>query len=499
MHELLPSLPGLLNEVFSGMGYLLPEIILVGTFILVILSGLFLPGKKNSLSLWLCLLGMILSQAVLWAVWQRGASTVWLFGQMLIFDKMSVVLRSIFFFISILYAIFIRHSKAIEQHKKGAGDLYMLLPGVLLGLNLMSMASGLLMVYISIEMISIVSYLMVGYVAGDHRQTEAAMKYALFGSACSAMMLYGMSLIYGFTGTLSLYDPRLLSNLAQMPASISGLGIVLMLAGIGFKLSFVPLHFWSPDVYEGAPTPVTAFLSTGPKVAGFAVLIRVVTALTAYPLKGPAPMVFDFTVTLSVVAILSMILGNFVAIWQNNIKRLLAYSSIGHTGFILMAVIANGTNGNNALIFYLLIYAIMNMAAFMVAGLIEERSGATTVAEYKGLGKLLKGEMVCFVLILISLTGLPPLAGFVAKFLVFAAVFEKYSSSHSPWLLALLVTGAVTTVVSLFYYFKIPLNAFLRTSDHIPVIKRGPAILTLIIFFLTFLLLLWGVLPGLIV
>ncbi|KAA8475877.1 NADH dehydrogenase subunit N [Arcticibacter tournemirensis] len=498
MNELLPTLPVFIKDVLSGMAYLIPEIILVATFIVVLLADLFFPGRRSSLAFWLCLTGITAS--VLFVAFKvpsvKGPAL--LFGNTLVSDAMSSIFKQIFYAVIVLFAIFIRCNPRVKQHKKGSGDLYILLPAVLLGLNLMSMASSLLLIYLSIEMISISSYLMAGYVSGDDKQTEAAMKYVLFGSACSAIMLYGMSLLYGFTGTLTITDPEFLLGLGEMPRSVVVIAVGLVLVGIGFKLSFVPFHFWSPDVYEGAPVPVTAFLSTGPKIAGFAILIRFLGGFS--PQQGMGSIsVFDFEGVLSAVAILSMVVGNFVAIWQDNIKRMLAYSSIGHTGFILMAVVVSTGSGLKAMMFYLLIYGLMNMSAFMLAGKIEDQSGAVSIKDYRGLGRFLKIEMVCFVVVLMSLTGLPPLAGFIAKFLVFSAVFESYSAGHSMWMLALLVTGAITTVVSLFYYFKVPLNAFLRQSETTPVITARRDILTYIIIVLTFLILLWGVFPGLLI
>lgn len=497
MNELLQTLPELLKGVFQGLRFIIPEIILTATFVIVVLVGLFIPGKRNNIIFWLGIGGMMASVLSMFLLPGYRSQEVMLFGNTLAADRVGVVFKVIFFAVTVLFALFVKLNPSFGNHKKGTGDLYMLLPGVLLGLNLMSMASSLLMIYISIEMISISSYLMVGYMSGDSKQTEASMKYVLFGSACSAIMLYGMSLLYGYTGTLNIYDREFMINLSQMPAAVTIVAIGLVLVGIGFKLSFVPVHFWSPDVYEGAPVPVTAFLSTGPKIAGFAILIRFMTAFTSFENNLRATPIFDFTAVLSAVAIASMIVGNFVAVWQTNIKRLLAYSSIGHTGFILVAVISGRHSGLKVLLFYLLVYAVMNMAAFILAGNIEGRSGAVTVKQYRGLGKYLRVEMVCFVIVLMSLTGLPPLAGFMAKFLVFSAAFSEYSSGHSGWFLGLLITGAVTTVVSLFYYFKIPLNAFLRHAEVTPVISGKINVLTLIVMVLSLLLLLWGIFPGL--
>jgi NADH-quinone oxidoreductase subunit N len=335
----------------------------------------------------------------------------------------------------------------------------------------------------------------VGYLSGNAKQSEAAMKYALFGAVCSAFMLYGMSLLYGFTGSLDVYSSEFLSFLSTTPFQSWGVALIMLLIGIAFKLSLVPFHFWSPDVYEGAPTPVTAFLSTGPKIAGFALLIRLLAPFHPLELSGLDGPVFSLSSIMAILAICSMVLGNFGAIWQNNVKRMLAYSSIGHTGFMLMALFAFSASGFKALIFYMVIYAIMNMAAFMIVDEIEEQTGKQNIEDYKGLGKHFAPLLIGFVIVLVSLTGLPPTAGFTAKFLIFSAAIEAYNLSASSLLMAVIVTGAVSTVVSLFYYFRIPLNAFLRKGETIVEdVRSSPK--AYISLFLVFLLIFFIVFPS---
>ncbi|MBC8054468.1 MAG: NADH-quinone oxidoreductase subunit N [Sphingobacteriaceae bacterium] len=496
MNEFLPHITQLLNSAIKGFSYLLPELVLLITFILVILGDLFAPGKRSTLAFGICIAGIIISILVGW-IQNLDIERIVLFDNTLVLDSVSISFKNIFSAVTILFAIFIRYNKALQEHKKGTGDLYMLLPAVLIGLNLMSMSASLLMIYLSVEMVSIASYLMVGYASADKKQTEAAMKYALFGSICSAVMLYGMSLLYAFTGSLNILDHDFLLRLNMLSDPAVSLALLLVLVGIGFKLSFVPLHFWSPDVYEGAATPVTAFLSTAPKIAGFALLIRFVEPFLLPAQPYELPEVFDFRTILAVVAIATMIIGNFSAIWQNNVKRMLAYSSIGYTGFALMAIVAFEGSGFYSLIIYFAIYSVMNMAAFMLVYKIEEHTGQTDIRAYKGLGKVLKPELICFVVVLVALTGLPPTAGFIAKLFIFSSAFEYYTSSGSVVILIMLITGAVTTVVSLFYYLKIPLFAYLRESETAiePVKKRD--FLTYVIVFLTVLLVVFGIFPGL--
>ena len=496
MKHFLPYISTYLDSILAGMGLFLPELALILLFIAVMLFDLFLPKRNQGFVFWLSLAGM--AGVFLLSFRQLGLvnEPVPLFNDMLILDRISILFKLIFGITSLLFILFIRNNKALQEHKKGTGDLFMILTAVHLGLHLMAMAANLITIFIAIEMVSIGSYLMTGYLSGNRQQSEAAMKYVLFGLTCSAVMLYGMSLLYAFTGTLEIYRPEFLTYLKDIPSLSASIAIILVLVGIGFKLSFVPFQFWSPDVYEGAPTPVTAFLSTGPKIAGFAILIHFLAAFRDAGLSSSVDSVLNFEAVLALTAFITMVIGNFSALWQDNVKRMLAYSSIGHTGFLLMAVIAFSTAGFNAIIFYLFIYALMNMAAFMLADRIEEQAGVINSSDYKGLGRKMKIELFCFVIVLVSLTGLPPTAGFIGKFLVFSAGIENYVLSGSVWMLVLLAAGAVTTVVSLFYYFKIPLNAYLKrpSEDFSAIIQAQPW--TYFILLLTVLLLVFGIWPG---
>lgn len=386
----------------------------------------------------------------------------YIFGGMLFVDRTAVIFKLILDVCAICVLLYIPWDKALRSHFKGLSDLYSIIIASLLGLHLMVMAVNLLSIYISIEMVSIASYLMVAYRSDTQGTTEAGMKYVLFGAVSSAIMLYGISLLYGFGGSLNLQSDAFIHNLTLVnPVSVS-LAIVLVMVGIGFKLSFVPMHFWVPDVYQGAATPVTAYLSTLPKVAGFALLINFLT-----------PFIFnsqfnaiDFRLFLSVVGIVTMIVGNLAALWQTNIKRLLAYSSIGHTGFALMTLATFSQQGISALLFYLAVYAIANIGALMLSSYYVNRIGAHDLDSYKGAGLRYPLPSVCFVIILISLAGLPVSAGFNGKVLVFSSVYKIYDQNHNTWLLALMITGAATTIISLFYYIKIPLYLFLKKNEH---------------------------------
>jgi NADH-quinone oxidoreductase subunit N len=418
-----------------------------------------------------------------------------LFGNMLLLHRTSIVFKLIIDLLSFVMMLYFTWDNKLKAHRKGLSDLYTIVVGSVLGLHLMIMAINLLSVYLAVEFVSIASYLLVAYRTNNAFSTEAGLKYVLFGAASSAVMLYGISLLYGFTGTLSFFSADVTSGLAHInPFSVS-FAIVLVLTGIGFKLSFVPVHFWVPDVYEGAATSVTAYLSTLPKIAAFALLINFVTPFVFNESwKG-----FDFRLVLSILGILTMIAGNFAAVLQNNVKRMLAYSGIGHTGFGLMALVTFTPQGLSALTYYLLMYGLANIAALALANYFENAEGITDVRDYKGLGFKYPVASVCFVVVLISLTGIPISGGFTGKLFVFSAVYSVYQQGHDVWLMALLVTGALTTVVSLFYYIKVPLNLFLKRAEIKPDANTPSANLIILSAIIALLLIVFGIFPDLLI
>ncbi|MBC7758936.1 MAG: NADH-quinone oxidoreductase subunit N [Phormidesmis sp. FL-bin-119] len=493
MNDFIPYISTSINDTVRSLSFFYPEVILVIGFVIVILADLFVSKRSPQAPFLLAIVTLVVTALLNYQM--LGQSPVQLFGAMIVLDNLAVLFKLIFSFISILFVLFVRYHKPLQNSSKGTGDLFNILLAIQLGLNLMVMSQNLLMIYLSLEMVSVGSYLMVGYLSQSPKQSEAAMKYALFGAVCSAFMLYGMSLLYGFTGSLEINSPQFVSFLGTMPFHSWGIGLIMLLIGIAFKLSIVPFHFWAPDVYEGAPTPVTAFLSTAPKIAGFGLFIKVLAPFEPLSLSGIDNAVFSLTSVMAVMAIFSMIVGNFGAIGQNNVKRMLAYSSIGHTGFMLMALFIFSASGFKALIFYMVIYSIMNMAAFFIVDEIEEKTGKQNIDDYKGIGKDFKVLMIALVIVLVSLAGLPPTAGFTAKFLIFSSAIEAYNLSGSALLMTMIITGAISTVVSLFYYFSIPLNAFLRSNES-PAADFRNSPKTYISLFLVFLLLFFIIFPS---
>jgi NADH-quinone oxidoreductase subunit N len=332
-------------------------------------------------------------------------------------------------------------------------EYWALLLGITLGIPLLAGSNNLLMIYLAMELISILSYIMVGYLHDTKASSEAALKYVLYGATVSGVMIYGLSLIFGVTGTLDALQIK--QFLLQNPAERLTLfvGLLMTLAGFGYKISMVPFHMWAPDVYQGAPTPVTAFLSVGPKAAGFGILLRFIyTALTQEKDGVYVPLKFiDISTLMAVFAVATMTLGNLVAIQQNNIKRFLAYSSIAHAGYMLMAGAALNTEALQGIVFYLISYLIMNMGAFAVAIAVINDTGSEELKGLDGLGQ--RGRQgsiaaLAMALFMFSLIGLPPTVGFIGKFYLFSSVIQ----AKLYWLA---VVGVLNSVVSLYYYARI--------------------------------------------
>ncbi len=479
--HIIRSIPLFKVELTLSIGFLLS---IAGTLI-------FDKFWKNS-SFFISIITIVASFFILLS--QHNISGTGFFG-MLSIDKTAFFARAFISIALLVSTIFMQQHFANRESKKRKGDLYTILLGAGIGVNLLSMTSHWLMAFIAIEMVSICSYILVGYFSENKKQAEAAMKYALFGSVCAAVMLYGLSLIYGFTGDLNFANSKHIQGLIAAPDVMISIAILFVFTGIGFKLSFVPFHLWAPDVYEGAPTPVTSFLSTVPKIGAIILLGRLATAWISTPFYF-SELTFLF---ISIVAIVTMLAGNLIALRQTDIKRMMAYSSIGHTGFLLMAIIGYSNGQQDILYFYLLIYTLMNLASFAFIEVLEQKIGSTLLSSYTGFGKVLPITFTCFSIVGISLIGIPPTAGFVGKLFVFTSIFDLYQYNGDKIFLWLLIIGALTSVISLFYYFKIPLYAFLRNNkEETPKsIDYKITVMLVIGIVMTVLLVLLGIFPSL--
>jgi len=482
-----PYISSLLDQIIVSIPYFKPELTLIVTFIGTILASLFIDRHWKHTSFATTLIGLLLSGCYLLG---QGISQVEIAGffDMIHIDAFAIAARLIILLSTILIAVFIQQ----RHQERPLGDLYAVLLTATLGLNLLTMSSNWLMIFIAVETVSISSYIMVGYFSTTKVQSEAALKYVLFGSICAAVMLYGLSLLYGFTGNLNFDAPSHIAGLMEAPQIMISIALLFLLTGIGFKLSFFPFHVWSPDVYQGAPTVITTYLATVPKIAVVVLLSKILSAWLNVSFYFS-----DFlTYVIIAIAIATMLIGNLAALRQQDAKRMMAYSSIGHTGILLMAVLVYQNKESNVLLFYLSIYALMNIAVFIFIDALETGLGNTSIESYRGLGKQFPLLFTSFSIVLIALIGLPPTAGFVGKLLVFSKVFEQYQNFQSFSLLALLIVGALTSVISLFYYFKIPLNAFLKDSTASPAVKFN-AVLLCIGILCTVAVLILGIFPDL--
>jgi NADH-quinone oxidoreductase subunit N len=315
----------------------------------------------------------------------------------------------------------------------------------------MASAADMIILFLAVETASIPLYILAGFFKNETRSIEAGIKYMLFGAMSSAIMLYGFSLLYGFSGTTQIY--HLAEQFHDKGVTTAPLlaGFVLVLAGFGFKISAVPFHFWAPDVYEGSPTPVAGFLSTASKAAGFAVVMRFV--ITAFP-----ELMSTWVVALGVIAVASMFVGNILAISQKNIKRLLAYSSIAQAGYILIGVAANSALGISGTVYYLMAYLVTNLAVFGIVHITSQTLGSDDLAAFRGLSRRSPALALAMLAAILSLGGIPPFAGFIGKFLVFTAAVEK----GMLWLVFL---GILNTIFGLYYYLNVLKVVYLYRSE----------------------------------
>jgi NADH-quinone oxidoreductase subunit N len=456
------STNALFPAIWESVAYFKPETFLSALFIVAILVDITV-GKKNKLILPLLTLFGLLA-TTFFVVEQMTMPAKNLFLGMVALDAFAVFFKFLFIAAGILAVVLTMDSDELNSPKvAGLGEYYSLVIAMTLGMFLMASASDLLMMYVSLELVSFSSYVMTGYLKGQVRSTEAALKYIIYGAVSSGLMIYGMSILYGLTGSTNIYAIHQFLTTHPTDNITLVLSGILIMGGFGYKIGAVPFHFWTPDVYEGAPTPVTAFLSVASKSAGFAMLIRFfnVTIPASSDDIKLAFTEFNWVSLLALISVASMTIGNFTAIWQSNVKRLLAYSSIAHAGYILLGVIVGGAVGTQAVMFYLATYMIMNVGAFFVVVLISNKIGSDELSDYKGIGARMPLAAAALTIFLVSLTGLPPTAGFIGKYLLFAAMLGK-----GTFYLWLAVIAVLNSVVSLYYYFKIPLNMYLRQSEN---------------------------------
>jgi NADH-quinone oxidoreductase subunit N len=441
---------------------ILPEILLLVLVIIVLTADLFWRAGRRYLG-WLTFAGLALTLVAAMVFSRPAGASSLVFGGMLRHDWPAFSFQVVFLFAAAVTCLLSIGLSDIGDQ----GEYYALVVVSTLGMSLMAASADLIMLYLSIETTSIPLYVLAGYLKRDDKSAESGLKYFLFGALTSTVMLYGFSLLYGLSGETNLY--RLAEGLRVGAISSWVVGGVAMLTvvGFGFKIAAVPFHFWAPDVYEGAPTPIAAFISTASKAAGFAVLVRVM--LVAFP-----SIEFTWTALLAAMATATMTLGNLLALAQHNIKRLLAYSSVAHAGYAMIGLVALSELGAASLVYYLIAYIVTNLAAFAVVVLFARSAGSEEIADYAGLSRRAPGLALVMMVAMLSLAGMPPLAGFVAKFYVFAAAVQ------SGWIWLAFV-GVLNAIAGLYYYMTVLKVIYLYRSDDEdkPIAVPGPHALAL--------------------
>ncbi|MBU2608563.1 MAG: NADH-quinone oxidoreductase subunit N [Chloroflexi bacterium] len=460
-----------------------PEISLAVFALLVIMLDLFVE-RKGILAV-VSLIGVVVSGGFALAI--GGAGTQAIFNNILAVDSFAIFFKLLFLGIAAL--VILTSTDYMAKLARFQGEYYALVLIATIGMMLMAGTAELITLYIGLELASISLYALVGFLK-DQKSTEASLKYLLLGAIASAVLLYGMALVFGVTGKTQLNEIALAIQAAPVinPALI--LGIVLMVAGFSFKIAAVPFHMWVPDVYEGAPTPITAFLSVGSKAAGFAIILRVF--FSAFSL--PDSLSLDWGLIFAVLAAISMTVGNITAIPQSNIKRLLGYSSIAQAGYLMVGLATMGLSpakdvlGQSGILFFLASYALTNLGAFTAIIAISNKLDSDLVDDYSGMIKRAPLLTLGLTLCLISLIGMPPAAGFMAKFYIFSSAVQ-----HN--LLWLVIIAVINSVISAYYYLRIVKVMWLgepASQEKVP--SSGALRLSLVLSCLGVLIL--GILPG---
>jgi NADH-quinone oxidoreductase subunit N len=457
-----------LTELWHQSFGLLPELIIALTICLVIFFDMFSALNRSKIVCgFTSLIGCSLALLVLMTRLTGGMESFRTldFSQMIAQDQISHFFRIIFFLgtsICILFSIQSRETDAYRQ-----GEYFSLLLGAMLGADFLVMSNNIIMFILGLETLSMCSYVLAAFIKHQRISSEAGLKYMLYGSVASGVLFFGFSYLYGITGTATLNSGMTLLFSQAASGAISRLAVmlvlVLILAGIGFKMAMVPFHFWCPDVYQGSPTPITAFLSIVSKAAGFGGLLRLLLPL--YQNVSPSVLVtHDLPILFGILAIITMTFGNLVAIRQNDVKRLLAYSSIAHAGYLMLGLMVYNQASLEAIFFYFFVYLFMNLGAFWVVIVIVNQYGSAHIEKFRS--AMMKSPLLftAMFIFLISLTGIPPTAGFVGKFMLFKLAIGEgvmrmaptgHVSGMSAFFIAVAVIGILNSAVSLYYYMRI--------------------------------------------
>jgi NADH-quinone oxidoreductase subunit N len=438
----------ILSDIQRSLGLFKPEIIIVFVLFALIISGFF-PALKNSVVIAAIFCGGILL-SIFFIVHDFGINDS-LFSDNLSKQTFGDSLKLLIDFSALLTCVL----SLFSGDRAKASQYYSLITTVILGAHLLVMSSDLLIILLSIEIISIPSYILTGF-SFSKKSAESTLKYFIYGAVASAVMVYGFTFIYGLSGTTNIDSNSFLVVVSESNSVLLFIAVTFILAGLLFKVAAVPMHLWVADVYQAAPTPVVAFFSSAPKLAGIGILIKLAAVLS----QASA----DWQLVIASIAVLTITVGNFAALAQQNVKRMMGYSSIAQSGFILCGVCIFDRDGLNFIMFYSTVYVIANFLVFHFIGIFENK-GIETVEQYSGLGKSHLWPMLFMLVGFISLTGLPPTGGFISKVFVFTGVWQSFADHGQPVMLAVLIIGLLNTVVSLFYYLKIPFYALMKQGE----------------------------------
>jgi len=479
----------MITGLVESLKYLGPNLALGVGSIFILMAGLWIKSSR-----FLTLIAaLILAASTLLVLPIANLAPTQYFGGMLFHDAFSLFFM-LFMPLVILFAVVMGHySKELLADRKS--EYICLLLGLATGLYFMSSANHFLMIYLGIEMVSILSYCLAGFHRERQESVEASMKYVVYGALASGIMIFGMSLIYAASGELTISGLRNFLSMTgneNMPY-LFWTGVLFSFAGFGYKVSAAPMHMWTPDVYEGAPTPVAALFSVAPKAAGFALLIRFFVVGLSFSVvdtdtvlsftKGAAQIAYSaggtipWSKLLMISAIFTMFMGNLAALGQTSVKRILAYSSIAHAGYMLMGLTTQSREGLAAILFYIFIYCTMNLGAFWVASIVEDETGGDSLKHFRGLIRKAPMVAILMAVFLFSLVGLPPFAGFIGKLYLFMAILGQQ-------MYGLAVIAAVNSVISLYFYAKILKAMFLEGNEDKVVAFKAPIPAAVLFFIL---------------
>lgn len=473
MESIIPVTPQDLSLIY-------PQIALAVFIVVVLLLDLLVSSEDKIQTAMFSFAAVVIAGYFSWGLWDSSETA---FGGMVIVDNFSLFFNLIF--LSACGLTILLSVRYLKVEEINLGEYYVLLLVATLGMMIMACAGNLLIVFLGIETLSISLYVLAGMNRRRMVSGEAALKYLLLGAFATGFLLYGMALIYGATGTIDLKELAQHLAGAEQAEPVLLVGMVLLMVGFAFKASLVPFHFWAPDVYQGAPTPATAFMATGGKAAAFAVFFRVFTAALPELQAHWGPVLWAL-------AILTMTVANVTALWQENVKRMLAFSSVAHAGYLLIAVLAGGEWGGASLIFYLAAYTVMNIGAFgVLAALCRKDNPNETLNDIRGLGFRRPVLAAAMTLFLLSLGGIPPTAGFLAKLYVFAAGIRAD-------LLPLVIVAVINAVISIYYYLRVTVYMYMREPEDSAAGEPPSLLATIGLLICAAGVLILGIFPGLI-